>query len=70
MPDLPCNCFHAKEDHHPIIDCGYDVKAGQRASMVFYTWCRYSETGQCPCDAYTSMTNLEFLEWKSYLNDN
>jgi hypothetical protein len=31
----------------------------------FRGWCVYSEYGQCPCDQYMPMDNLEFLEWKS-----
>lgn len=53
MSDLLCNCYHAKDDHHTVDDDG-----------KFYTWCRYSEVGQCPCDRYTSMTNLEYLEYE------
>jgi hypothetical protein len=56
---LPCNCCHSKEDHHFFT--GDDGIADK-----FYAWCRYSEDGQCPCDRYTSMTNLEYLE---YLNE-
>lgn len=49
MTDLPCNCYHSKEDH-------------MQRQPGFYMWCRYSETGQCPCDFYTPMDNLEYLE--------
>lgn len=51
MPSILCNCYHAKEDHKQL-------------DLGFYTWCRYSEYGQCPCDCYTPMENLEYLEWK------
>ena len=61
MSNLPCNCFHLKEDHKDI---------GTNEEGIFLTWCRYSEIGQCPCDYYTPMENLEYLEWKSSLNEN
>lgn len=57
MDSLPCNCFHSKEDHK-------DLGTG-RGEGEFRTWCIYSEHGQCPCDCYTPMTNLEYLEFKA-----
>jgi hypothetical protein len=55
MPEIPCNCYHVKADHHNL-----GVKHGED----FITWCRYSEVGQCPCDCYTQMSNLEYLEYE------
>lgn len=51
---IPCNCYHSAADHK---DLGTHTQ-------YFPTWCIYSETGQCPCDYYTQMSNIEFLEWK------
>ena len=56
---LLCNCFHSFEDHYRIPYC----EEGNRQVQNLITWCRYSEYGQCPCDTYTSMTNLEYLEY-------
>ena len=58
MAEIPSNCFHAKEDHK---DLGIEDE--------FITWCQYSEIGQCPCDYFTPMGNLEYLEWKAYNHD-
>ena len=59
MSALPCNCYHSKEDHKIFTnDDSY-------LDPDFRGWCIYSEVGQCPCDIYTPMSNLEFLEWKS-----
>jgi hypothetical protein len=58
MNDLPCNCCHSKAEHH--VFSRYDDIANR-----FYSWCMYSEYGACPCDAYTPMTNLEYLEFKN-----
>lgn len=55
--DIPCNCFHPREDHKQF-------SADDRIANDFYSWCRYSEIGQCPCDAFTLMDNLAYLEWK------
>lgn len=49
---IPCNCYHSQADHTQL-------------ELGFYTWCRYSEYGQCPCDCYTAMDNLAYLEWMS-----
>jgi hypothetical protein len=49
--EFPCNCYHFREDH-------------MDKELNHLTYCRYSEYGQCPCDYYTPMTNLEFLEFK------
>jgi len=49
MSDLPCNCYHTKLDHHVIEE-------------DFASWCVWSEVGQCPCDSYTPMDNLQYLE--------
>jgi len=59
VPEIPCNCFHSKADHK---DIGSENHQG-----VFITWCRYSEIGQCPCDYFVEMDNLEYLEWMSGL---
>ncbi len=61
--ELPCNCFHNKEDHLPIPD-NYISKS------VYHRWCVYSEIGQCPCDYYTQMDNLEYLEWEDGQRNN
>lgn len=53
-----CNCYHDKKDHHVIDDDG-----------AFYTWCAYSEVGQCPCDAYTPMDNLQYLEHMNSIDE-
>lgn len=49
---LTCNCFHERSDH-------------RQREIGFFMWCLFSEYGQCPCDCYTPMDNLEWLEWKS-----
>lgn len=56
MAEIPCNCYHVKGDHKIVAMFSYDQKI---------LWCRYSEIGQCPCDRYTEMDNLEYLEWIS-----
>ena len=60
--NLICNCWHSYADHKSIIDIWGLGQTGK-------TWCIYSEYGQCPCDYYTSMTNLEYLEWRYNKND-
>lgn len=52
--EIPCNCYHSRADHKDL--------GGQQGH--FWTWCRYSEVGQCPCDYFTPMTNLEYLEYE------
>jgi len=54
--EIPCNCYHSKADHKDLSSDGQEH---------FWTWCRYSEIGQCPCDYFTPMGNLEYLEWIS-----
>ena len=56
---IPCNCYHSKLDHH-ILET-YD-----NGTQTLFGWCRYSEIGQCPCDCFTRMDNLAYLEWKSH----
>lgn len=51
---IPCNCYHSAEDHINLND----------GEMPFFSWCRYSEIGQCPCDYFSPMTNLQYLEYK------
>jgi len=58
VPEIPCNCFHSKADHKNL---------GTMDDQPFYTWCRYSEIGQCPCDYFTEMDNLMYLEFMSGL---
>lgn len=55
MPEVPCNCFHMRADHKDL---------GNNEFGDFLTWCKYSEIGQCPCDYFTVMDNLEYLEWE------
>ncbi len=53
MKAFPCNCGHSVEDHlHDYGNIGMD-----------FGWCIFSEFGQCPCDNYIAMDNLEFVEW-------
>jgi len=56
---LPCNCGHSKEEHKltriPL--------PGESKDFLSLRWCIYSEFGKCPCDYYTEMNNLEYLEW-------
>ena len=54
-----CNCYHSKEDHVRMINL--NPKATRKRIIG---WCRYSEYGQCPCDVFTEISNLEFLEYK------
>jgi hypothetical protein len=54
MNQIPCNCGHSREDHK---DLGSHKQS-------FPTWCIYSETGNCACDYFTVMTNIEYLDWK------
>jgi len=55
MVELLCNCYHDMKDHKQL-------------ELGFYTWCRYSEVGQCPCDRFTQIDNLSYLEYKDQLN--
>jgi hypothetical protein len=57
MSEILCNCFHSKLDHH-ILEV-YDTGA-----QTLFGWCVYSEYGQCPCDSFTPMDNLEYLEYE------
>lgn len=52
--DIPCNCYHPKADHKDL---------GDRFDE-FTAWCKWSENGLCPCDYFTPLNNLEFLEYK------
>lgn len=64
---LLCNCYHAYEDHKNL----GSIETYQHGILVedrpAISWCIFSEFGQCPCDIFTEMTNLEYLE---YLYDN
>lgn len=51
---IPCNCFHSIKDHK-------DFGNGE---FPFMAWCIFSEYGACPCDSWTPMTNLEYLDYK------
>jgi hypothetical protein len=61
MNNLPCNCYHAKEEHKVFNNDDMELDPDFRG------WCIYSEYGQCPCDMYTPMDNLAYLEWKDQL---
>lgn len=60
---LPCNCYHSYEDHKNL----GNIETYEHGILVedrpAISWCIWSETGQCPCDIYSSMTNLEYLEY-------
>lgn len=58
MPEIPCNCYHSREDHKDL---------ASKPEQEFRSWCRYSEIGQCPCDYFTPMTNLEYVEYMNEL---
>ena len=58
--DWLCNCYHLKQDHVT----GYFAEDGNFPNLESTRWCIYSETGNCPCDWYTPMTNLEYLEYQ------
>jgi hypothetical protein len=58
MAEIPCNCFHTKADHKNLGD----------PDAEFLTWCRYSEIGQCACDYFTPMGNLEYLEYLEFMS--
>lgn len=60
MSEIPCNCYHQKKDHKDL---------GTNEDGEFISWCVWSEIGQCPCDYFTPMDNLEYLEWKSSLSN-
>jgi len=60
MGEMPCNCYHSREDHRD--------NSKYAGGIEMYGWCLFSEYGQCPCDRYTPMDNLEYLEWKAETN--
>lgn len=59
---LLCNCFHTYEDHKTL----GSIETYERGILIdvnpAMAWCIWSETGQCPCDFFTEMNGLEYLE--------
>lgn len=52
MGEFPCLCGHSLMDHKEF-------------ELGFHGWCRYSEYRECPCDVFTVMNNLEYLEYEA-----
>lgn len=64
MKNLPCVCFHSKQDHKNIGTIVTYYKGVIEEERPAFSWCLYSETHQCPCEFFIEMTNLEYLEYR------